>query len=348
MNRRLSHLMDESEQTIEELLAKLESLNGHPSHDVRHLAECHQQTRRKLVELNLDPDDTTAKELYQALLTRFEADAEQFDNYYQAADKDFNERYSLAVKLVNETLRLPELWALKKTAAKELIRQHPPKHVMKVMGYRSVESLLRRQDIRSVYLAADVLESDSWHKTTNRAISKLDQSAFELRQLAAVTLEAEWLDTARPAELLIASDSQAAVAMLPGSLTQDLPLLSIIMLLAECLQAYGATFKEVYGINEMVGWWAETDGLITSLEGQVVSLNLHDVSTCWLYGHGFQDRRLESGRQSYWHNLVSRYQNHEKLEEIFDSTVMRRVRQLKLQAPEPAYEFDFAEDFIDG
>lgn len=348
MSRRLAKLLGESEQTIANLISKLEGQNGHPSHDARHIAETHQAVRRKLADLNLDPDDTTAEELYHALRTRFESDAEKLDDFYDAASKTFDERSALAAQLVNKTMRTPELWTLKKSASKDLSRRNTPKHVMKAAGYRSVESMLKREDARTIDLAAQILESDSWHKAQTRLISKLDQAAFELRSVSAVSLKSDWLESAPSQSLLISSDIQGAVAVPPGNLTGDLPLLSIILLLADKIHSYGANLHDICKIYQTLGWWADVDGLIASLDGHAVSMNLKDVSASWLYGHEFKDRQLDSGRQNYWQNLVARYVNKEQVESVFDQSVMQRVRQLRVKAPEPVFEYDFAEDFLDG
>lgn len=341
---RLAKLLDESEAEVSALIMNLEHRNGLPSHDVRHIAEVHQRVRSKLAELNLDPDDTTAKELYHGLRTRFEADAEKLDDFYDTTTKNFNERLALAAQLVNKTMKAPELWALKKSASKELLRQNTPKHVMKAAGYRSVESMLKREDVRAIYLAAQILESDSWHKAQTRLVAKLDQTAFELRGVATIVLKPDWLESARPRNLLVSSDTQGVITIPPSNLTRDLPLLSIILLLADKIHSYGANLFDVCKIYQTLGWWAQTVGLLASVEDLVVSLDLRDVSASWLYGHDFKKRQLDHGRQSYWRGLVDRYQNKEQLEEAFDNSVMRRVRQLSVKAPEPAYEFDFAED----
>src|SRR4051794_14259749 len=108
MNR-IAKLLDESEAELSKLLADLENKNGLPSHDARHIATVHQSVRSKLADLNLDPDDSTAAELYHALLVKFEADSQKFDEAYGTAGADFDHKVSTVAKTLKDSGQLPRL-----------------------------------------------------------------------------------------------------------------------------------------------------------------------------------------------------------------------------------------------
>ncbi len=347
MNR-LAKLLDESEAEVSALIMNLEHRNGLPSHDVRHIAEVHQRVRSKLAELNLDPDDTTAQELYQALLIKFEADSRDFDAAFGMADEGFNQKTAAAAKLLRASGRLPRLWALKNKAAKELLAGHAPKQVMKFLGYRSTASLLKRENITELFIAAQLLESDTWQKRQARLVSKLEPTAFELREMEIVELDyAKWSGVEAEGNVVV-SDETASLALWPSEQTDQAPLLSISLLLIETLQSYGGQKLEAADIlpaDSIVSWWNDMDHLIADLDGGRVSLNLHDVGGNWLGGSDFENRSLRKARSSYWHRLIEKYDNQDDVEALFDDTVLRKVRQLKFKAPQPAFEYELAEDF---
>jgi hypothetical protein len=147
MSRAIAALLNEPEHLVRKAVKILEDKNGYPSHDVRHLADNIQRVRAKIAELNLDPDDTTAEELYHALLVKFQKDSKEFDACLGAENQTYDQRVETAINLVSKKLKLPEVWTLKSQAAKQLLKSEPPKKLMKFLGYRSVDSLIKRQNL---------------------------------------------------------------------------------------------------------------------------------------------------------------------------------------------------------
>src|SRR3954465_7818106 len=74
MTRFLSQALDAPEPDFRLGLQRLEDANGNPSHDVRLSSQVLQASRRKYMELGLDPNDTTTHELYQALQRKVSED----------------------------------------------------------------------------------------------------------------------------------------------------------------------------------------------------------------------------------------------------------------------------------
>jgi len=347
MSRRIAKLLDESEAEVSKLIMDLEHRNGLPSHDVRHIADVHQRVRSKLAELDLDPDDTTAQELYQALLIKFETDSRDFDIAF-GADGGFDQKVAAAAKLLQTSGRLPRLWALKNKAAKELLAGHAPKQVMKLLGYRSAASLLKREAITEVFIAAQLLESDSWQKQQARLISKLEPTAFELREMEIVALDYERWSDVEAKDSIVVSDETASLALWPSEQADQAPLLSISLLLIETLQSYGNQklgAPDILPASSVLAWWSDMDHLIVDLDGGRVSLNLHDVAGSWLAGGDFESRQLQKARKSYWQRLIEKYEIKDDIEALFDDSVLRQVRQLKFKAPQPAFEYELAEEF---
>jgi hypothetical protein len=174
MSKPISQILNHPERAVAKAIAKLEDKNGYPSHDVRLTAENIQKVRSKLAELNLDPDDTTGEELYQALMVKFQEDSRRFDEHFGMHARGFDEKSSKAFELVSKNADLPERWVMKASWAKSLLRQHPPKRVMKQLHYRSIDSMLKRENLAEIYLGIEFIESPAaWWSETDCLMANL-------------------------------------------------------------------------------------------------------------------------------------------------------------------------------
>ena len=196
MTRVLSELLGAAEPMFHRGLAQLESASGHTSTDIRLSTDVERAARAKLRQLGLDPRDTTGAELYAALGERVKAD----DVHLTATLK---QKYGDTPKHVSVGKVLAELpldrscFALKAAVGKRLLKSHQPKHATKLLGYRSFDSMMRRESLHSVYAAAWLLEPRSWQKAMLESYKKLHASDFEIRKLSVLAPESErWQELA--------------------------------------------------------------------------------------------------------------------------------------------------------
>jgi hypothetical protein len=343
--KRLAWLLGEEEDRVTAQINMLEEKNGYPSHDVRHLAENVQKTRFKVADLGLDPNDTTAEELFHALMVKFEKDSNVFDIYFNAKSLDFNKRLSKAIDIVAKNIELPQQWALKNSVSKDLLRKNLPKKLMKKLGYRSVESFLKRENLSEILLAAEQIESLTWQKTFSKAVSKLSQTDFELRELKFLQLNKQkWSGILIPDVNVLYSDVAATAVIWRDEELIKAPLLTIVLLLLEAIEPYQEinSTKTVAKITECLDWWVGMDHLVAEMKDGPISLSLKDVAQNSLHKN-FLDHSIKYGRKHFWQELVNRYENLPQLDGLFDHSVKERISSLKFAAPEPAYAF--AEDF---
>jgi hypothetical protein len=346
MNKRISRLLGEPEAKVTKLISELEAKNGHPSHDVRMIAENVQKVRAKVTQLGLDPDDTTGEELYHALLSKFDKDSRAFDEYFSLPNLNFDQQIAKAARIIEQSIILPRRWALKNAAAKSILREQPPKHVMKFLRYRSLESMLKRENVSEIFLAAQVLESTTWQKAQLRLVSKLDQTDLLLKPVKISPLNYhKWSKVDTKGIAIVRDNSLANFSIWPTEEAKSAPLLTMILLLLEEYGRYEKInlTKSLIKSSGMVEWWIDMDHLIAGLAGDSVSLCLHDAAVNSLYKNHYKNRSLEQARTNFWQELVSRYDNLPQLDGIFDRTVQQKIEPLKLAAPDPVFEF--AEDF---
>jgi hypothetical protein len=338
MSKALSRVLEQPEEAIAHAIARLEEKNGYPSHDVRASADNIQKIRRKMQELGLDPDDTTAAELYHSLLVKFQTDARKFDEHFGMFSASYDQKIKLAVELVAGSAELPERWVLKPTAAKKLLRQHPPKQLMKRLRYRSVESFIKRQNIAEVYLAIEFVESAAWNKAHFKLASELETTAFEMRQLKLQALKSNW-GPFRSDDVYVSSGDYGVLGLSPG---ENLWSASLLMMVVLLLDKVGAKSSSAAKLSPAAAWWSETDHLIADLAGTPVSLNLKDIALNHAAKAEAEAAERSGGQRHFWKDLIGRYENQLPAEEDVLSRLEAPVLNIRLPLNQPAFEY--AED----
>lgn len=192
MGNILSRLLDADEPMFSIALKQLEEAAGRPSQDVRLMSEIIQVSRQKMIQLGLDAHDTTGEELYYALLHKVRIHDEHLAKHIGGKDPADTVKLTPLIKRVLEHAKiLRSTWVLKKSVAKRLLHQMPPEKVMKHLGYSSVESLTKRENLAEIYSALRFAESPAWLKRFNRSYKSVQPSDFETRDIEVVILSKE-------------------------------------------------------------------------------------------------------------------------------------------------------------
>ncbi len=188
MTKVLSQLLGAREPEFRLGLQQMERAGGGTAEDVRLTADIIRERRNCLRELCLDPDDTTGRELFAALMQRVKEDNEAFETLLGAATApDSAESRSNIMPLVARliiSMPMPkQAFGLKAAAAKRLLRRHPPKRALKQLGYRSIESVLKQEPVALLFAAAAIAETPQWHKAVQAEYRKLSPGDFEQRDV---------------------------------------------------------------------------------------------------------------------------------------------------------------------
>lgn len=190
MTRVLSELLGAREPEFRMGLMKLEAAHGRPSSDIRLTGDILRASRDKLKLLGLDPDDTTAQELYHALQQRMQADDAHLTKTLRTLAATYiSAEGSVTAGMVHALKELPvdtNCYALKTSTMKTLIKKQPPKKAMKLLGYRSVESMLKHEQLASLLAAAWLIESASWRRGFVEQYKRLSPRDFETRHISFV------------------------------------------------------------------------------------------------------------------------------------------------------------------
>lgn len=183
--KRLSTLIGESEQATRKIVVKLEDLSGYPSEDVRLLSYMAQKTNNKISSLGLDPKDTRSEELLEALKSRCAKDLSSVSQALGITDENLDKR---VVEAIEQNLGLQKVLAIKCSSIKKVLKIHSPKKVMKQLKYRSIDSMVKREDIRGIVALAQVLESELWNSKFAHKLGSLKSADYEMRPIALIDL----------------------------------------------------------------------------------------------------------------------------------------------------------------
>jgi hypothetical protein len=188
MTRALSAFLGAKEPEFSLSLRRLEKSSGLPSADIRLSSEISRATKAKLLELGLDPEDTTGEELYAALRQRVQADDERLAKTLQEkfGMKDGSDVDNIG-NIARALGRVPvpkSCFALKNSVAKTILKEITPKKVMKQLNYRSLDSMLKHETAASLFAAAWLIEAAVWRRNIMARYKSLQPTDFEMRQIS--------------------------------------------------------------------------------------------------------------------------------------------------------------------
>ncbi len=233
---------------------QLERVAANPSSDVHLSAEIIGKSQIKARELGLDPKDSTGKELYWALLAQAERHNEHLTQVLGASHSEDIESLAPLIVRVLKDVDIPKTaWIIKKSSAKEILRKHPPKQVMKHLKYRSIASMLKNEPVQEIFLAAMLMENQAWHTSKLNSYKNLAPADFETRPIELISMGRErW---AEPAKMYLSQTNHAvmycielgAVALLPvlGGRQKGAALVNLPMVVHSIneIRMHGSFFK---------------------------------------------------------------------------------------------------------
>ncbi|QQS18469.1 hypothetical protein IPL68_07895 [Candidatus Saccharibacteria bacterium] len=127
-----------------------------------------------------------------------------------------------------------DMFVVKQTVMKQLLKKLKPKATMKQLGYRSMDSMLKHEPIAQLLAACQVTESTQWQEMRLEAYKNLQAKDFESRKPTFVVPTTKQWPKLAEAHIsqhkhnIVVVPEQGAVILLPMS--QDLPGMAITSL----------------------------------------------------------------------------------------------------------------------
>jgi len=135
----------------------------------------------------------SAKEIYDALIKKIDNDNKLLFEFLgrpsPAKSVDCQRILDTAAKSIGQT----KGFFLKKEKAIEMLKAQPPLRVLKVLGYNSIEEMLKREDVFEIYGALRFIEGGEWmNNVFLKRYKDLKPEDFEYRGITVKALSEHW------------------------------------------------------------------------------------------------------------------------------------------------------------
>lgn len=192
MSTYLSELVGVKEPIFSLSLRQLELASGRSSQDVHLIAEIIEFAHEKMRILGLDPNDTKGIELYNALKVKAtQDDAKLLELLNVPVGSSAMAVLSAVVSKVQSLGAHKQAWVIKNSVAKKMLVECPPLRVMKQLNHKSIESMLKRENMTEIYAAMRFCETPAWLNKFVKQYKNLQANDFEMRDVEVVLLSSE-------------------------------------------------------------------------------------------------------------------------------------------------------------
>lgn len=194
MSKLIASLLGIDDLKFKGYIDRLEHVALRPGVDIRLTVDVITQVRNKVRALDLDVNDTTPKELFYALKHRLVADDKKLANKLgleaRAVEANTKKIALAASRVSGREMSL----SLTTAGTKRILKAVPPKKTLKVLKYRSLDSVLKRNDPRILYALACLIENDSWHAQVYAKIKRLDVRDVQWQPVSTLPVPASWYE----------------------------------------------------------------------------------------------------------------------------------------------------------
>lgn len=192
MAKFLSDLLDAEEPIFTQALHQLEDVSGRSGADAKLIGDITAMAHDNLRQLGLVPAAATGEEVYYALLGRVEADIKRLVRIIgadEAKSEDVKYLVPFMIEAANKVKFNRKVFVLKRERAKDLLRQMPPKQLMKKLGYDDIEKMFEGEDFDEIYTALRFSEGSEWLIEYNDLFKQVTPEDYEERDLRIVQMD---------------------------------------------------------------------------------------------------------------------------------------------------------------
>ncbi len=195
MSKLIADLLGVDVRNLQSMTGRLEHMLLTPGVDVRLTAEIITNTREKIRSLGLDPADTKPEEFYFALLAK----AKKCDILLRAkfdinSKTETSEVSKIIAHQCEKKLETNVVACIDSKSVRAILKSVPPKKTLKALKFRSIESVLKREDPRVLYSLAKILEDKSWHTQAHARLKRLNSRDIHETQISVLSFPQSWMD----------------------------------------------------------------------------------------------------------------------------------------------------------
>lgn len=185
MTRAIADILELDRVQFNHLIQDWEHRSGSNSHDVRLYSDVRGRAVKAIEGLGLDPSDTISGELYFALQERARSDNDWLSTYMHISAVDSPDIVlDKLIAWIQKFAKDMEVWVCKPNIARQFLKKQPPKTVMKTLGLRSVDSMLKRNTVAEILTLAFELETPEWVKKYKTNYKKCNTTDFDVKEIS--------------------------------------------------------------------------------------------------------------------------------------------------------------------
>lgn len=188
----LSRLLQAHQPVFDLTIKQLEAQTGNRSTDAQLIAEILEKAHDKMRRLKLDPEDTTGKELYRALINQVKDQGDKLAHTIGGKEpNDLQEMIPLLTKQAEKADIPRDCRVIKEDVAKQMLLNMPPKQILQRLGYNSAKKMLQSEDLGEIFGAIRFGEDAEWLNKFNEQYESLTYQDLEERKIRIINLDYE-------------------------------------------------------------------------------------------------------------------------------------------------------------
>lgn len=134
-----------------------------------------------------------AKDIYNALIKKIETDNQLLSKFLKNPLASKSEDWRRVLLTAAKIAGRPKGFFLKTEKAEEFLKKQPPRQVIKILGYKTVEEMLNNEDIFEIYSSLRFIEGSEWlNSVFFKQYENLKPSDFEYREIVTKALSEKW------------------------------------------------------------------------------------------------------------------------------------------------------------
>ncbi|MDO8429762.1 MAG: hypothetical protein Q7S73_00135 [bacterium] len=276
---KIAKILRADKQALYKIEDRLSRVTGQTGVFEKIVKENEQKVKEKLLTLGVSRD-SSAKEVYDALISKIESDdyllLKAFGGLVCDNSKDCNQILEIARKIAESN----HGFFLKLNKAKEFLIKEPPKKVMEYLGYDSPEKMVEKENLFELYSALRFLEGSEWlNQIFFKQYENLTPDDFEIRELVVHSLDQKWVAitekfVVKKKHNISHLKELGVVFVIPISLGISGELLRMLSLVFHYLHEipfYSDIFKKIAEVPETF-----SENCISLLRGDVIAQHLSE------------------------------------------------------------------------
>ena len=194
---KIAKILRTDKDNVRLLEEKLSALTGKKDVMSKIVEENEATIRNRLDFLGLGRK-ITAKQIYDALISKIEADNDELFKVLDSPSASISSDWQRVLEIAQNISDKTKGFFLKQEKAVELLRNQPPEKILQVLNYKNVDELLEKENIFEIFSALRFVEGNEWlNENFFKQYKNLKPGDFEKREIKVLALPERWVQIAQ-------------------------------------------------------------------------------------------------------------------------------------------------------